>query len=302
MFINNKHLLEPSSASDKVVINLTTNSFNVIDPDYLIVHYTATDNATSPIGWFKNNTTNTDKIAAHIVLDIDGTITQMVAFNKRANHAGYSTWDGVDGMNQHAIGIELVNPGFVEQLPDGSFRRQTGTTTAKKPIYKTYPASIAAKLIQAQHKNKFLAGASAAYWFAYPQAQLTALYTLSKLLIQHYQLVQALGHDDVSPVRKPDPGPAFNWAHFKQNVLGSTNTIGNIYLVATTDFAAFRTAPSTNSVIIKKLTNGYEVGIIETVGTWCKVYLAQQKAEMIENGRCVKKIGWIHSSLLIPKP
>lgn len=302
MFINSKHLLEPSSVADKVVINLTTNSFNVIDPDYLIVHYTATDNATSPISWFKNNTTNTDKIAAHIVLDIDGTITQMVAFNKRANHAGYSTWDGVDGMNQHAIGIELVNPGFVEQLPDGSFRREVGRNAANKPIYKTYPASIAPKLVQAQHKNKFLAGAPAAFWFAYPQAQLTALYALSKLLIQHYQLVQALGHDDVSPVRKPDPGPAFNWTHFKQHVLGSTNTIGNIYLVATTDFAAFRTAPSTNSVIIKKLTNGYEVGIIETVGTWCKVYLAQQKAEMIENGRCVKKIGWIHSSLLIPKP
>lgn len=302
MFINSKHLLEPSSAADKVVINLTTNSFNVIDPDYLMVHYTATDNAASPISWFKNNTTNTDKIAAHIVLDIDGTITQMVAFNKRANHAGYSTWDGVDGMNQHAIGIELVNPGFVEQLLDGSFRREVGRNAANKPIYKTYPASLVPKLVQAQHKNKFLAGASAAFWFAYPQAQLTALYALSKLLIQHYQLVQALGHDDVSPVRKPDPGPAFNWASFKQHVLGSTNTIGNIYLVATTDFAAFRTAPSTNSVIIKKLTNGYEIGIIETVGTWCKVYLAQQKTEMIENGRCVKKIGWIHSSLLIPKP
>ncbi|MCU0322078.1 MAG: N-acetylmuramoyl-L-alanine amidase, partial [Chitinophagaceae bacterium] len=230
MIITNNWLVA-ENAAEKVITNPTNNSRPEIDPDYLIIHYTAGDTADSAINWFKNTDSNPDKIAAHIVIDLDGTITQLVSFKNRANHAGSSTWNGTDNMNFHSIGIELVNAGSVEKLSNGSFRRVVTTNANNQPIYKTYPASIASKLVQVKHKNKFSGGTDAAYWFKYPAAQMTALYALSKLLFQQYYLIQALGHDDISPVRKTDPGPAFNWNDFKQNVFGATNNVGKIFIV-----------------------------------------------------------------------
>src|SRR5207237_7441261 len=117
--------LEAENANEKLKISKSDNARDLIDPDYVIVHYTATDTASSAIDWFMYTKSNPDKIAAHIVIDYDGTVTQLIPFNRRANHAGTSTWDGTDSLNVHAIGIELVNPGFVEQLADGSFKRST---------------------------------------------------------------------------------------------------------------------------------------------------------------------------------
>jgi len=111
------HWLTPDATSEKIRISKTKNAGDLIDPDYVVIHYTATDTAASAVDWFMNTSNNPDRIAAHIVLDYDGTITQLVPFNRKANHAGTSAWDGVDFFNSHAIGIEIVNPGFVEKLP-----------------------------------------------------------------------------------------------------------------------------------------------------------------------------------------
>lgn len=292
------HWLSSSAAGESIRIDPSPNSREIIDPDYLIVHYTATDDAAGPVNWFKNTSSNKDGIAAHIVIDMTGQITQLVPFNRRANHAGSSTWNGTDNMNFHAIGIELVNPGFVQALSNGTYRRLISPNN-----YKVYPATVVTRLLAMRHKNKLTGtDANASYWFKYPKAQLEALYSLSKVLADHYQLVQVLGHDDIAPVRKTDPGPAFSWEAFKTAVFGHSNNVGSIFTINASDFANFRTEPSTNSVVIKKLARGYEVGLIETVGLWCKVYLAVQRAEMLEGSRCIKKIGWVHSSLLQLKP
>ena len=71
--------------------------------------------------------------------------------------------------------------------------------------------------------------------------------------------------------------------------------------MVTADDTNFRVEHSTNSAVIKKLTAGYNVGLIETFGAWNKVYLANDKKELMTNDRCIKVIGWIHSSLLKPK-
>lgn len=47
------------------------------------------------------------KVSAHCVIYRDGSIDQFVPFNKRAWHAGVSSFDGVDGCNDFSIGIEL---------------------------------------------------------------------------------------------------------------------------------------------------------------------------------------------------
>jgi N-acetylmuramoyl-L-alanine amidase len=299
--INNQLVSE--NPSEKIVLSPTANVGDLIDPDYVIIHYTATDTASAAIDWFKNTTSNPNRIAAHIVLDFDGTITQLVPFNRKANHAGTSTWDGVDFLNSHSIGIEIVNPGFVEKLSNGSFRRRTGGTNSN-PVFKTYPASDATRIVKTMHKHKFWTDKENNHWFLFPEAQLKALYKLCTILFQSYQLVNAVGHDDISPARKPDPGPAFPWNKFKENVFGNISNTGKIYQVNTAG-TNFRMAPSTNAALIKKLAVGYEVGLIETSGQWSKVYLVDKTLDVLikQAGqlRSVKTIGWIFSPLLTEK-
>jgi N-acetylmuramoyl-L-alanine amidase len=294
------HWLAADNRNEKIVISRSGNAGELIDPDYLVIHYTATDTASSAIGWFMNTASNPNRIAAHIVLDLDGTITQLVPFNRKANHAGPSTWDGVDFFNSHSIGIEIVNPGFVEKLSNGSFRRRVTDTS-----FKTYPPADSNKIIKASHKHKFWTDKENRHWFVYPAAQLQSLYRLSKTLFETYQLVNAVGHDDISPARKPDPGPGFPWDIFKANVFGLTNNAGKIFTV-NTEGTNLRASFSTNAAVQKKLPLGYEVGLIETNGQWSKVYLADKHSDvLVKQGkslRSVKTIGWIFSSLLTLKP
>ena len=294
-----RHWLIAENNTEKIIKNPTENVGFNIDPDYLVVHYTAGDTADSAINWFKNTSGNPDKIAAHIVLDVDGTITQLVPFNRKANHAGYSSWDGVTGFNTFSIGIEVVNPGYVQKMNDGTYRRKIADAIRNKPAqYKVYPASAASKIIKTKHKHKFWDGVDNQHWFKFPQVQLDALYKMSKTIINEYQLVRAVGHDDISPARKPDPGPAFPWDEFKLKVSGHADNIGKIYVV-TTDGTNFRAEPSSGAAKIKTLNTGFEVGLIETNGLWNKVYLVNDKKDVVApNGSSIKTVGWVHNSLL----
>ncbi|WP_166923228.1 N-acetylmuramoyl-L-alanine amidase [Flavobacterium poyangense] len=299
----NKDWLVVDTATGKIKKLVSPNARYNIVPKFLVIHYTAGDTADSAINWFMTpqDKGNPDRIAAHIVVDVDGTITQLVPFNRRANHAGYSVWDKISGFNDHAIGIEIVNPGYLEKVADGSYRRRVGQDKNKKPVYKTYPASIASKIYVGNHKHKFWTDADNHLWFLYPKAQLEAVYKLSSLLIQHYQLTTAIGHDDISPARKPDPGPAFPWDDFKNAVFGKIDFVGRIFKV-TEDGTNFRNQPSTENTPIKKLKKDYEVGLIETNGSWCKVYLVNDKKDVVNSdGSSKKEIGWIHNSLLVLK-
>lgn len=55
---------------------------------------------------------------------------------------------------------------------------------------------------------------------AYTEAQYQQLARLTVLLIEHYpQIAQHMtGHSDIAPIRKTDPGQAFDWNHFRQHV------------------------------------------------------------------------------------
>jgi N-acetylmuramoyl-L-alanine amidase len=273
-----------SENGEKVRIDLTSFVGGIINPTFVIIHYTATANASSPINFFKNAHDNPQKVAAHIVLDKDGAITQMVPFNKKCSHAGLSNWDVVEGMNSHSIGIEIVNLGPA-------------------------PAANAAipGVIKKGHKNNPPGAGTNQYWYAYPQVQLTALYKLCKVILAAYPDIKLiLGHDDVSPYRKQDPGPAFSWNDFRMAVYGATNDIGKIFTVNTAD-SKFRSVPSTlNNTPIKALPIGYQVGLIATSGDWCRVYLNNSKSDVMgKDGdltKCYKTIGWIHKTLLNLKP
>jgi N-acetylmuramoyl-L-alanine amidase len=58
------------------------------------------------------------KVSCHYVIDEGGRIIQMVAEDKRAWHAGLSSWHGETDINSASIGIEIQNPGHMHGYPD----------------------------------------------------------------------------------------------------------------------------------------------------------------------------------------
>jgi N-acetylmuramoyl-L-alanine amidase len=168
----------------------------VIKPRWLVMHYTA-DGGSSALNWFASPS-NTQKVSAHIVIAQDGTITQCVPFNRKANHAGPSTWKGVKGLNSHSIGIEMVGYGFLGNLGPGKWKFGG----------KSIPDS---DVVVATHKF----GTPKGGWPRYPQAQLDAALELARLLVKEYALEDVVGHDDIAPGRKQDPGPTFPMESFR---------------------------------------------------------------------------------------
>lgn len=53
---------------------------------------------------------------------------------------------------------------------------------------------------------------------AYTDAQYGRLEALSRLLISHYPISASVGHADIAPGRKTDPGPHFDWIRYRAAV------------------------------------------------------------------------------------
>jgi len=83
--------------------------------DILLLHYTAMASGEAAIDWLCNPDAG---VSCHYLVDDDGTITQMVAEDQRAWHAGAASWKGVTDINSCSIGIEIQNAGPDAGLPD----------------------------------------------------------------------------------------------------------------------------------------------------------------------------------------
>jgi len=53
---------------------------------------------------------------------------------------------------------------------------------------------------------------------AYSATQYVRLAELLVVLRRRYPIVDVVGHLDIAPGRKTDPGPAFDWGHFRQSL------------------------------------------------------------------------------------
>jgi len=114
---------------------------------------------------------------------------QLVNDNERAWHAGVSYWQGRTGLNDTSIGIEIVN------VPE-CFEN---TTAIEK-------AGLASK---AQHGPNRLC-----VFPDFDPEQIKLLIALSQdILARHPDIspTAVVGHSDISPSRKSDPGPRFPW-------------------------------------------------------------------------------------------
>ncbi|RYF99547.1 MAG: N-acetylmuramoyl-L-alanine amidase, partial [Chitinophagaceae bacterium] len=194
------HLLFDNS-NKQVDFKPTPNKGGTYTPQYLVMHYTASTSEKGSINWFLNKEA---QASAHLLIDTDGSITQFAPFNIVTWHAGISEWNGLSGLNKFSIGIELVNAGRLVQ---------SGTSWISPLEKKPIPDS---EVIIATHRNE----TSSNSWHMYSEQQLLVAAEIAALLVKTYALKDVVGHDEIAPHRKSDPGPAFPMGSFRSRALG----------------------------------------------------------------------------------
>lgn len=114
-----------------------------------------------------------NQVSAHYLVSDEAQprIFRLVDENQRAWHSGASGWKGHKLLNASSIGIEIVHPGF-KLGPD------------KQRIYQPFSP-----------------------------AQISVLLPLVRDIVQRHNIQPArvLGHGEVTPAYKEDPGPTFPW-------------------------------------------------------------------------------------------
>lgn len=194
-------ILYPDSADERIRFEGTSNHGGTVMPVFLVVHYTAGNTVDSAVSWFKKVEA---KASAHFVIGGDGHVVQMVELNKVAWHAGQSAWGNIKGLNRYSIGIELVNAGKLHRRADSKWVNWSNAIIPDDQVG------------EAQHKNE----SASAGWQIYPEAQLNAAIKVAQCLNSLHNYQDILGHDDIAPHRKTDPGPLFPLNSFRSAVLG----------------------------------------------------------------------------------
>lgn len=144
--------------------------------DMIVLHYTGMQTGQAAFDQLRNPDA---KVSSHYLLWEDGRVDQLVAEDRRAWHAGVSSWQGDDDLNSRSIGIEIVNGGHDFPAADGTLP--------------PYPDIQIQTLIELCHR--ILAGRDI------PQSRI-------------------VGHSDIAPLRKQDPGEHFPWARLAQTGIG----------------------------------------------------------------------------------
>ena len=196
-----KHLLAGDTAR-KIAFVDTPNkgaAFKAGLPDTIVIHFTAGRDAKSAV---KTLVDPTVKASAHLVVGRDGGITQLVPFNIVSWHAGKSAWEGRTGFNDFSIGIEIDNAGRLEKQGD-RFYSWFG---------KEYPRE---DVFEGVHRNESEIG----FWHRYQEREIETVREICALLIKAYPIKLILGHEEIAPGRKTDPGPAFPLDRLREKLL-----------------------------------------------------------------------------------
>jgi N-acetylmuramoyl-L-alanine amidase len=101
----------------------------------LVLHYTGMSTAEAAISHLCSPAS---EVSAHYVVLEDGHIVQCVPEQRRAWHAGQSSWEGETDINSCSIGIEIVNPGHDAGYPDFPKRQIAAVTALCRSILTRY--------------------------------------------------------------------------------------------------------------------------------------------------------------------
>ena len=257
----------------QVTFKATPNKGGKYTPQYLVIHYTAATTPASCISWFGSLVS---QASAHLLIARDGSVTQFAPFNTITWHAGKSTWKGLAGLNQYSIGIELVNGG---RLMRGSSKWLCGVDQREVP---------ASEVVLAKHRND----ASEAAWHEYTDKQLETATEIAALLVKTYGLKDVLGHEDIAPVRKSDPGPAFPMGSFRSKSMGRRDDTMDEYI--TSAELNIRTGPGSSfATLTSALPQGTPLLVLKAEGTWSFVEV------QVTVNNIMDLEGWVSSKFLV---
>lgn len=246
-------------------------------PQFLVIHYTASGPGSDIAKYFSNKAA---KVSAHLVVRRDGTIKQCVPFNVVGWHAGKSHWTDLKGkthvgLNSNSIGIEIENWGPLHKTSSG-WASWTN-------------AAVAAPVIEATHKNGKLSGG----WETYTDEQVESVIAASQAICEEYDIKEIVGHEDIAPFRKTDPGPAWKMDSFIARVMGRESNDPDYWVVNSATGLNLRDAASASGALLQPapLPNGTKVIMHEASGSWRYV--------SVLNASGVPSIsGWVHGGFL----
>jgi N-acetylmuramoyl-L-alanine amidase len=262
------HILQ-GTAAEKISIQETTKTsgkFRTGLPDTIIMHFTAGRDAKSSIRTLADPSV---KASAHLVIGRDNSITQMVPFDTISWHAGKSSWEDRIGLNKYSIGIEIDNAGRLDKQGEEYL-------SWFKKSYK--PEEV----FEGTHRNED----SSTYWHRYTEKQVEIVESITKMLVDSYGIKTILGHEEISPGRKTDPGPAFPLDNMRNNILyadrqqdepsefevPATTTKDERIGLITANKLNVRDSPTAGSnKVSEPLTKGSLVNIVGQQGNWYKV-------------------------------
>ena len=150
-------------------IEAVSPNFNerTVPPDILVLHYTGMKTGPEALARLRDAES---KVSSHYLVEEDGRVFRLVPEERRAWHAGVSSWKGESDINGRSIGIEIVNPGH-----EFGYR-------------------------------------------SFPEAQVAAVIDLVADIRTRWSIEDSriIGHSDVAPDRKQDPGELFPWKRLAQ--------------------------------------------------------------------------------------
>jgi len=100
-------------------------------PDMILLHYTGMPTGEAAL---ERLCDADSKVSSHYVVFEDGRIVQCVPEERRAWHAGVSSWAGETDINSCSIGIEIVNPGHEFGYRDFPLRQVAAVISLCKSI------------------------------------------------------------------------------------------------------------------------------------------------------------------------
>lgn len=168
------------------------------EPRVAVVHYAVTNSLDATY-----RAMNHRGFFAHVAIDCITTpeIIQCIPFNQRGAHCGESHWNGVDGVNRVGLGIEIANPGPLEQ--HGDELRTVYGARWNGPVY--------------EDPDCF---AGYRFWAGYTDGEVDLVMHVTALWQAEYGIEDVVGHSGIAPGRKIDPGPAFPLETVREAVFG----------------------------------------------------------------------------------
>lgn len=254
---------------DKVeyaLVNKHSGPFGDKLPDMIVMHYTGGSSVEGAVTHLKNPQV---EASAHLVIGQDGRIVQLVEFNKKAWHAGKSSYQNRTGINQYSIGIEMDNAGPMRRVGD-EFMSDFGGR---------YKAS---QVVEATHRNE----TTPRFWHTYSENQINCVFAVCSALVGHYGIKHIVGHEEIAPGRKSDPGPAFPLDKLRAQLLERRSEDAPVSAAdviprqvqpgVVTAALNFRDGPTANARLLREpLPVGTPLQILKEQDGWYQVKLEQ---------------------------